>query len=112
MPCFFLHLANCIHFAFISAIGVALSLLIVVSYLTTKYMRNRADEEYLSNVDDITIGLGKAASFVFFTYLGMRLVSITHEGAWIYLNTPFGKWFLVELAIFGAVPFLYLYGPH
>ena len=96
--------------AFITAIGAALSLLIMVSYLTTKYMRKAADEEYLSSIDDITLGLGKAASLVFFTYLGMRLVSITHEGAWLYINTPFGYWFLVEIGIFFAVPFLYLYG--
>lgn len=96
--------------AFISAIGAALSLLIIVSRLTTIYLRNRADENYLSNIDDITLGLGKAASFVFFTYLGMRLISITHEGAWKYLNTQFGHWFLVEIFIFGIVPFLYYYG--
>lgn len=96
--------------AFISAIGAALSLLIMVSKLNTIYMRKVASEEYLSSIDDITLGLGKAASLVFFTYLGMRLVSITHEGAWKYLNTEFGHWFLVEILIFFAVPFLYLYG--
>jgi Ni/Fe-hydrogenase subunit HybB-like protein len=96
--------------AFISAIGAALSLLIMVSKLNTIYMRKVASEEYLSSIDDITLGLGKAASLVFFTYLGMRLVSITHEGAWKYLNTEFGHWFLIEILIFFAVPFLYLYG--
>ncbi len=96
--------------AFISAIGAALSLLIIVSKLNTIFLRNRADEEYLSSIDDITLGLGKAASFVFFTYLGMRLVSVTHEGAWLYINTPFGHWFLIEISLFGIVPFLYYYG--
>lgn len=96
--------------AFISAIGAALSLLIIVSYLNTIYMRKVADEEYLSSIDDITLGLGKAASLVFFTYLGMRLVSVTHEGAWKYLNTEFGHWFLIEIGIFAAVPILYYYG--
>jgi Ni/Fe-hydrogenase subunit HybB-like protein len=96
--------------AFISAIGAALSLLIIVSKLTTIYLRNRTDEEYLSSIDDITIGLGKAASFVFFTYLGLRLISVTHEGAWTYINTPFGHWFLIEIFLFGIVPFLYYYG--
>lgn len=96
--------------AFISAIGAALSLLIIVSKLTTIYLRNVADEEYLSSIDDITLGLGKAASLVFFTYLGMRLISVTHEGAWKYLNTEFGYWFLVEIAIFTIVPILYYHG--
>lgn len=96
--------------AFISAIGAALSLLIIVSKLNTIYMRNVASEEYLSSIDDITLGLGKAASLVFFTYIGMRLVSITHEGSWKYLNTEFGHWALVELGIFAIVPILYYYG--
>jgi Ni/Fe-hydrogenase subunit HybB-like protein len=96
--------------AFISAIGAAMALMIVVSKLTTIYFRNRASPEYLASVDDITIGLGKASSFVLFTYLGLRLISITHEGAWNYLNTPIGHWFLVEIALFAIVPFLYYYG--
>ena len=96
--------------AFISAIGAALALVIVVSKLTTMFMRNRSDEQYLSSVDDITLGLGKAASLIFFTYLGFRLISVTHEGAWKYLDTPFGHWFLVEMSILGIVPFLYYYG--
>lgn len=96
--------------AFISAIGAALALVIVVSKLTTIYLRNRADEHYLSSIDDITLGLGKAASLVFFTYLGFRLISITHEGAWKYLDTPYGHWFMVEIFILGIIPFLYYYG--
>ena len=95
--------------AFISAIGAALSLVIVVSKLTAKYLKDRADSDYLSNIEDITIGLGKAASMVFFTYVGLRLISITHEGAWKYLNGSFGYWFLVEILILGIVPFLYYY---
>ena len=81
-----------------------------VKKLTTMFLRNRADEHYLSSIDDITLGLGKAASLVFFTYLGFRLISVTHEGAWKYLDTPFGYWFLVEISILGIVPFLYYYG--
>ncbi len=96
--------------AFISAIGAAMALMIVVSKLTTIYFRNRASPEYLASIDDITIGLGKASSFVLFTYLGMRLISITHEGSWGYLNSPIGYWFLVEIGLFAIVPLMYYYG--
>jgi Ni/Fe-hydrogenase subunit HybB-like protein len=96
--------------AFISAIGAALALVIVVSKLTAVFMRDRADDHYLSSLDDITLGLGKAASFVLFTYVGMRLISVTHENAWVFLDTPFGHWFLLEIAILGIVPFLFFYG--
>ena len=98
--------------AFISAIGAAISLLIIVSKLNTIYLKERADKEYLSSIDDITFGLGRAASFVFFTYLGLRIVSVTHEGAWGNLNSPFGYWFLFEIALFTIVPIMYYYGTH
>ena len=96
--------------ALVSAIGGALALVIVVSKLTTVFLKERADSRYLSSIDDITLGLGKAASLVFFTYFGFRLVSVTHEGAWKYLNTPFGYWFLLEILLFAALPFLFYSG--
>ena len=96
--------------AFISAIGGALALLIVVSKLTTVYLRDRASPQYLASIDDITLGLGKAASFVLFTYVGLRLISVTHEGAWKYIDTPIGHWFLVEIGLLGILPFVYYYG--
>ncbi|VVB86011.1 Polysulphide reductase, NrfD [uncultured archaeon] len=96
--------------AFISAIGAAIALMIVVTKLSQVFLRERADEHYLSNLDNITLGLGKAASFVLFTYVGLRLISVTHESAWKYINTPFGHWFLVEITILGILPFLFYYG--
>ncbi len=96
--------------AFISSIGAALALMIVVSKLTTIFLKDKASPKYLASIDDVTIGLGKASAFVFFTYLGMRLISVTHEGAWKYLNTPIGHWFLVEISLIAMLPFLYYYG--
>lgn len=96
--------------AFISAIGGAMALMIVVSKLNAVFLKERASPEYLASINDITLGLGRAAALVMFTYLGMRLVSITHEGSWGYLNSPIGYWFLVEIALFAIVPVLYFYG--
>lgn len=95
---------------FISAVAGALALMIVVSKLTQVYLRNRADSNYLSNLDSITLGLGKAASFALFTYLGLRLISVTHENAWQYLGTSFGNLFLVEILVFAILPFLFYFG--
>ena len=96
--------------AFISAIAAAMALMIVVTKLTSVFMKERASPEYLASVNDITLGLGRAAALVMFTYLGLRLVSITHEGSWGYLNTPIGYWFLVEIGLFAILPVLYFYG--
>jgi len=96
--------------AFISAIAAAMALMIVVTKLTAVFLKERASPQYLASVNDITLGLGRAAALVMFTYLGMRLVSVTHEGAWKYLNTPIGYWFLVEIGLFAILPVLYFYG--
>ncbi len=96
--------------AFISAIAGALALMIVVSKLTTVFFKNRASPTYMASIDDITLGLGKAASFVLFTYVGLRLISVTHEGAWKYLSTSYGPLFLVEISLLGILPFLFFYG--
>lgn len=96
--------------AFISAIGAAMALMIVVSKLTTVYFKERASPTYLASIDDITLGLGKASALVLFTYIGLRLISVTHEGSWGYLNSPIGYWFLVEIALFSILPFLYFRG--
>lgn len=96
--------------AFISAIAAAMALMIVVTKLTAVFLKERASPEYLASINDVTLGLGRAAALVMFTYLGMRLVSITHEGSWGYLNTPIGHWFLLEIGLFAILPVLYFYG--
>jgi len=98
--------------AFISAIAAALALMIVVGKLTVVFMKDRASPQYLASIDDITLGLGRACSLTLFTYVGLRLISVTHEGAWKYfdLNSPFTHWFLVEILLLGILPFVFYYG--
>jgi len=95
---------------FISAIAAGLVYVIVVTKLTQLFLRDRADANYLSSLDGITLGIGKAASFILFTYVGLRLSSIAYEDAWGYLHTPYGHWFLFEFMLFAILPFLFYYG--
>ncbi len=95
---------------FVSALAAGLVYVIIVTKLTQMFMKNRADEHYLSSIDDITLGIGKACSLILFTYVGLRLTSITYENAWGYLNTPYGHWFLVEFVLFALAPLMFFYG--
>lgn len=95
---------------FISAIAAGLVYVIVVSKLTQLFLKDRADANYLSSLDSITLGIGKASSFILFTYVGLRLSSIAYEDAWGYLHTPYGHWFLFEFMLFAILPFLFYYG--
>ncbi len=89
---------------FISAISAGLCMVIFVSQLTRYFFKNRTDHEYLGSLDNITLGLGKAASFVLVTYFALKVVTLAHGNQWHLLATPFGYWFLVELIVFVLLP--------
>ncbi len=94
----------------ISAIAAGLCMVIFISFLTKRFLRDQADSEYLGSVDNISLGLGTAASFVLITYFALKLIALAHGNHWDLLNTPYGYWFLVELLIFVVVPcFLFAY---
>lgn len=94
----------------VSALAAGLVYVVLVSKLTQLFLKDRADSHYLSSLDDITLGIGKACSLILFTYVGLRLTSITYENAWGYLNTPYGHWFLLEFIMFAIAPILLFYG--
>lgn len=98
-------------FFFISSIAAGISIVIFITGLSTRYFRDRLDHHFESNLDELTIGLGKAASIVLFTYFGLIIVGIAHSNTWSYLNSSYGYWYLVEVVGFALIPcFLYIAG--
>jgi Ni/Fe-hydrogenase subunit HybB-like protein len=91
---------------FISSIFAGLSMIILVSTLSAKFLRKRADGDFLSNLDNLTIGMAKAASIVLFAYFGMKWIGVAHGHHWNLLNTSYGLWFLIEMFIFVLLPCL------
>jgi len=89
---------------FVSAIATGLCMVIVVSALTLRFFADRADYHYLTSVDRITLGLGKAASFVLLTYFAFKVISVAHGHNWALLNSSWGYWFLVEVVGFVLIP--------
>lgn len=89
---------------FISSIAAGLSMVIVVGIIAGRLFRNRADSDYLKSTNGLTLGLGKAAAFVLFTYLGVKLITLAHGHNWALLNTSWGYWFLLEVIGFVVVP--------
>ncbi len=95
----------------ISAIAAGLCMVIFVSFLTKHFLRNQADSAYMSSLDNVTLGLGKAASFVLITYFALKVIALAHGNHWDLLNTSFGYWFLVEIFVFVLLPcFLFVFG--
>ncbi len=87
-----------------SSIYAALSMVIVVSTLAARYLSHRADHTFLSNLDSLTLGLGKGAVVGIYVYFALKLIAVAHDDNWALLMTPYGYWFLVELFGFVLLP--------
>lgn len=91
-----------------SSVYAALAMIIVVSTLAAKFLRNRADQNFLGNLDNLTIGLGTGACVGMFVYFALKLIGVAHDNHWDLIATPYGYWFLVELLGFVLLPALIL----
>jgi Ni/Fe-hydrogenase subunit HybB-like protein len=94
-----------------SSIYAALAMVIFVSTLAARFLKNRCDAEFLETLPKLTLGLGQGAAVGMYVYFVFKIIGIAHDDNWHYLNTPYGYWFLVELLGFVLVPALvFTYG--
>jgi Ni/Fe-hydrogenase subunit HybB-like protein len=98
-------------FFFVSALMAGLTMVIVESSLSHRIFKDRLDPEKHVDLDRLTLGLGRAAAVVMFAYFFLKLLGVADSGAWSYLRTGYGAWFLVELLGFVLLPcFLFAHG--
>jgi Ni/Fe-hydrogenase subunit HybB-like protein len=94
-----------------SSIYAALAMVIFVSALSARFLRDRCDSEFLESLPKLTVGLGQGAAVGIYVYLVFKIIGIAHDNSWHLLNTPYGYWFLVELLGFVLAPaLLFTYG--
>jgi Ni/Fe-hydrogenase subunit HybB-like protein len=91
-------------FAFISSIYGGLCMVIAVSTVAAKWLRGKADNQFLSNLEPQTVGLGKAACIVMFVFFALKLIGVAHDDNWALLGTAYGGWFLAEILLFILLP--------
>lgn len=85
--------------------------MIVESTLTHLFFKRQVEYIGHAEFDRLTVGLGKAASVILFTYFCLKLIGVAHSHNWGLLNTPYGYWFLLEILGFVLLPaFLFAYG--
>ena len=92
-----------IHY-FCSSIFAGLSMVIVTSTLCKLTLKWRADDRFLSSLDNITLGLGKGCSYAMITYLVIKLLAVAHDQEWEYLLTGWGQYYLLELGVGVVLP--------
>jgi len=88
---------------FISSIAVGISMVIFESMLSHRIFKHQIDHENHKNFENLTLGLGKGAAVVLFTYFFLKLISIAHENSWAKISTDYGQLWLLE--VFGFVLF-------
>ncbi len=96
------------HFFLSSSVYAALAMVIVVSTLIARFLRSAADNNFLGNLDRLTVGLGKGACVAMYVYFVLKLVGVAHDDNWHLLNTPYGYWYLVEVLGFVLLPAIIL----
>jgi Ni/Fe-hydrogenase subunit HybB-like protein len=93
-------------FFFISAIAAGLTMVIFESMLSHRVFGHQVSREDHQSLSRITLGLGKGAAAVLFTYFCLKWVGVAHDYRWEWLNTPLGYWFLLEVVGFVLAPCL------
>lgn len=98
-------------FFLVSSIFAGLCMVIIESTIASRFLKHKLDPNYMASLPNLTLGLGKAASFVLFSYFGLKIMGIAQGNHWNLLSTPYGLWFLVEIIIFVLFPcFLFVSG--
>lgn len=91
-----------------SSIYGALAMIIVVSTLVVRFLREKAGDVFLNSIDNLTLGLGKGAAIGMYIYFVLKIIAVAHDDNWSLLATPYGNWFLVELLGFVVLPVMIL----
>jgi Ni/Fe-hydrogenase subunit HybB-like protein len=91
---------------FSSAVYAAMSFALLLAFAAVRCFREQCDEEFLSQVRPLTLGLGKGAALAMYVYCALKLLALAQDNHWNLLASPFGWWYLVELFGFVVVPML------
>ena len=89
---------------FVTSIIAGLSMVIFESTLSHRFFAYKMDATHLQEANGVTLGFGKAASYVLAGYFAIKVLGISTENHWHYLTTGYGTWYLVELLGFVALP--------
>ncbi len=99
-----------IHFL-CSAVFGGLSMVIVSSTLISTFIPWRCGRDFSENLDKLTLGMAKGASYAMITYLVIKLVALAHDNEWELLLTGWGMYYLLEIGIGVVLPmFLFAKG--
>lgn len=97
---------------FVSSIFAGLSMVIFEGSISHKIFGSQISNKNHSAHNGIIHGLSKICTITLFIYFFLQLLTFVHGKRWIYLDSPMGTWYLVEMIGFILLPmvlFFYSY---
>lgn len=94
---------------FVSSIFAGLSMVIFEGTLSKKIFFNLISEKNHKAQNNILHGLSKICAGALFAYFFLQLVVFIHGQNWIYLNSAYGYWFMLEMIGFILFPMFLFY---
>ena len=88
----------------VSSIFAGFSLIVFEGSISHRVFSNQLDENFHQSYHKILIGLAKICAGTLFAYLFMSIIVFVHEKNWIYLNSGYGYWYLLEMIGFVFIP--------
>jgi len=92
-----------LHF-FVSSMPAGLCMVIVVGSIVKKTMAWRCDDNFMKNVDKLSITLARGVCMGLATYLTIKLIGVAHDNKWGYLASGWGLWYLFEIGVGVILP--------
>jgi Ni/Fe-hydrogenase subunit HybB-like protein len=94
---------------FVSSIFAGLSMVIFEGSISHKVFFSQISEKNHLAQKGIILGLSKICAGAMFAYFFLQVLVFIHDKNWVYLNTPMGYWFLLEMTGFVLLPMILFY---
>lgn len=89
---------------FVSSIFAGLSMVIFEGSISHRVFFNQISEKNHQAQHRILTGLSKICAGSMFAYLFLQVLVFIHDKDWVYLGTPMGYWWLLEIVGFVLLP--------
>lgn len=93
----------------VSSVFAGLSMVIFEGSISGKVFFNKISDKNHKAQSKIIHGLSKICAGALFAYFFLQLIVFIHGQNWVYLNTPYGYWFLFEMIGFVLFPMFLFY---
>jgi Ni/Fe-hydrogenase subunit HybB-like protein len=91
---------------FVSSIFAGLSMVIFEGSISHKVFFDQISEENHKKQKNIVRGLSKICAVSMFAYFTLQVLVFIHGKRWVYLGTPLGYWYLLEMLGFVLLPMM------